>query len=626
MTDETNKNADAHESIAAMIEAGADDLSFPVAAPAPPSGEGEKIETLASAMGDDPPNEWDGSTDRTPGDVPEIDKPTLEYCAMLDHSDTDNGQRLRSYFGNDLLVLQQDGAAGGDYLAWTGTHWDIGGGAALASKLAQRVGEIIKAEVDFIAASEDEPAILDASERARKDLKAALAELPAKEKDWTDAQRGNVETIEAQIEAGKAVRAAIAQRKRDRRRHAVTSKNAAKIDAMLRCAAPHLRTAPAAFNPNALMLATQTHTITFRKVPDLECPDPDAKRMKWEAHAVEGHSRADMITALLPVRYDPEATGEKWNAFLDRFLPLTPCISTTATKRRTVQQFCGAGLLGVVLQYLMFHYGLGANGKSVFLETLMRVLGSSFAVSLPPETLVGGGDRNAGGAAPDIMRLFGKRMLRVPELPVGKPLQEDLVKRITGGEEITARTLFKGYVDFQNVAKPHMSGNGFPKIEGNDNGIWRRMLVVHWDQTIAEIDQRPFEQIVRELASERSAILNWLIAGACDFLDNGLVIAPEIKAATQEYRDEMDSVGMFIRDCVEEAPGQTVQARAMYDAYLSWCKANAKREVFETKFGTVMKSKFKRDDTKRVRVYLDVRLHDVPTVSNEPPHAADEEV
>lgn len=621
MTDNDSDIPSPHDAIADMVESGS---SFgPGPDPSPPSG-GEFGATLASeGEGDDGDFDgWDGASDQTPGDVPQIDKPTLEYCATLDHSDTDNAKRLIAYFGHDLMVLQQDGAAGGDYLAWAGTHWDIGGGAALAAKLGQRVGEIIKAEVDFIAATDDESALIERGQESKKRLPGLVAELPSDRKKWTDAQRAECDALLHAIEAMKEVKASISKRKAARRKHAVSTKNKAKIVAMLDCAAPHLRTAPDDFNPDPLKVATLTHTLVLQKVRDLECPDPEVERFKWDVVAVKGHERGDMITGVVPVAYDPDARSEKWDTFLDRFMPLP----ANADKRRTLQQYCGLGLLGVVLQYVMYHYGLGANGKSVFLETLMRVLGPSFAVSLPPETLVGGGDRNAGGAAPDIMRLFGKRMLRVPELPPGKPLQEDLVKRITGGEEITARTLFKGYVDFQNVAKPHMSGNGFPRIDGTDNGIWRRMLVVHWDQTIAQEEQRPFEEVVSELVDDGPAILNWMLKGAVDFMNNGLVIAPEIKLATQEYRDEMDSVGQFCRDCVEVAPGKSVQARAMYDAYVRWCRASAKKEVFETKFGSVMKTRFTRDDSKRVRVYLDVHLHDVPVVSSdeEPPHAADE--
>jgi putative DNA primase/helicase len=243
-------------------------------------------------------------------------------------------------------------------------------------------------------------------------------------------------------------------------------------------------------------------------------------------------------------------------------------------------------------------------------------LGSDFAVSLPPETLIGKTDRGAGQASPDIMRLFGKRMLRVPEVPADKPLQEALIKQITGGERITARSLFKGYVDFTNMAKPHMSGNGFPKIDGTDNGIWRRILVMHWTETIAPADQRNLEDVVTDLLQEAPGILNWLIDGALDFLNNGFYVAPEVRAATQDYRDEMDSIGQFARDCIERCPGESVTARTLYNAYRDWAHANAKNPVFETKFGRVMKTLYDRQDG-RVRRYLDIKLHDVPAINPE---------
>jgi putative DNA primase/helicase len=44
--------------------------------------------------------------------------------------------------------------------------------------------------------------------------------------------------------------------------------------------------------------------------------------------------------------------------------------------------------------------------------------------------------------------------------------------------------------------------------------------------------------------------------------------------------------------------------------------------MFETRFGLTMKKKLKRDDTKRVRVYVDVALHDVPESPSHPHGAA----
>ena len=81
------------------------------------------------------------------------------------------------------------------------------------------------------------------------------------------------------------------------------------------------------------------------------------------------------------------------------------------------------------------------------------------------------------------------------------------------------------------------------------------------------------------------------IEGALTYLRDGLVTPAEVKAATQEYRDEMDKVGPFIAACVEPADNEHVKARTMYQAYESWALANGEKPVFETRFGKEAKKK-----------------------------------
>jgi putative DNA primase/helicase len=609
---------DASESIAQLIEGGP-------SAPQPPEGMVAAGETLAggidgeSDIPDDAMPSDDGRAHSNSESTPQDDAPTLAFCARLDQSDTDNGMRLRTYFGHDMIVMEQYGhpRGGGDFLVWTGTHWDMNSGTARAYKLAQRVGGLIAREADHLAVTRADLDAIEDGKQASRDVNALSAKT-----ERTDEENARLKALRNTIARAEQVVTAISARRQARRKFGVSSKNMSRINNMLDTAAPHMRRAIETFNSDPLLVATLTHTLRFKRRHSDECPDAECQghcgRWQWFCEAIEAHSRDDLVTALVPVAYDKNAKGERWPAFLERFMP----IERFRDKRRTLQQFCGAGLTGHVLQYVMYHYGFGANGKSVFLETLMRVLGDSFAVSLPPESLTGKGDRNAGQAAPDLMRLFGKRMLRVPELKPGIPLQEDLIKRITGGELITARTLFKGYVDFQNKAKPHMSGNGYPTIDGTDHGIWRRMLVMHWTETIAREEQRNFEDVVSELVAEGPAILNWMIEGALDYLNNAFFIAEAVSVATEEYRDEMDPVGQFTRDHVVKAPGQTVQASVMYEAYKAWCALNGKWPATLTKFGRVMKTRFDRDDGARIRVYRDVKLVDPPKLNSK--HHGDE--
>jgi putative DNA primase/helicase len=524
---------------------------------------------------------------------------TLAECAKLDHSDTDNGKRLIAYFGHDLTVRAESEVAGGSFLVWAGTHWDIDGGAAGASTKAQLVGPLIVREAEFLQPTPLEADAIRAADKARAELRDAV--LLGEERE---------EQIKEMIAAGKKARAALATRKTNRRKFGVSSKNNGRIEAMKTCAAPHLRRPIEAFNAHQLMVATRTHTLKFVRRADPECPDPDAERFVAAVEATEGHDRDHLLTSVIPCDYIPSARPKRWLAFVERFLPV-------AETRRTVQQFTGLGITGLPIQRFMLHHGTGANGKSVFLEVITRLLGPSLAIGLPVESITGNATKSGSQAAPDIARLFGKRMVRVLELPQSSPLSVDVVKKLTGGEAIPVRTLFKGFFEFQPVCKPHFSTNGQPTVDDASNGIWRRMTPVEWPVTLAENEQRDFEEVVREMLAEGPAILNWLIEGVLDYLANGFVVSEGIRAGVQSYRDDMDPTGPFVRDCVANVPGAFVQAKTMYEAYVAWSVDASRKPVTNTKFGLLMKHKVKRDDTKRQHRYVDVELHDVPELTEE---------
>lgn len=584
--------------------------SFSPASPAPPLGEeGGENETLANDDGgdDDPPDNSD------------VSEETFRYCAELDQSDVDNGKRLLAYFGRDLLVRQEDDVEAGQILAWTGTHWDLSGGAALAHLIGQKVGNLIKLEAEYIDFYPAEARAVAAGEAAAKELKTI-------ESDSDDA-RARIEALTELVLAAKKTRASRSRRRADRRKWGVSTKNAGRISNMIKCAAPHLRRPPDAFNADPLKVATLTHTLTFVPIRDDENPEPDGDRplvdrasgrVQYRLEARRGHDRDDMLTAVIPYAYDPKATCPDFNVFLDLFQP-------EPEKRRTVQSFAGMSLTAQPVQRVMLHTGTGGNGKSVFLEVLARVFGDGLAVGLPSESVSGQVQNNPSAPTPDIARCYAKRYLRIAELPKDAPLKADTIKKLTGGERWPVRTMYKGYFEFKPTAKPHMSGNDEPKFDGADGGMRRRLVIVKWSVTLPEEKHRDFEEVVSEIVSGGSGILNWLIAGALDFLNSGLMISDDVAATTAAHFSEMDPCQQFIDAHVRaDVGGPGVPARDMYQGFLRFVEANGMAKMHETRFGRTMKKKLNRDDSKRVHVYTDVALHDVPQSVDQhgpPPHS-----
>jgi putative DNA primase/helicase len=199
-----------------------------------------------------------------------------------------------------------------------------------------------------------------------------------------------------------------------------------------------------------------------------------------------------------------------------------------------------------------------------------------------------------------------------------------------------ARHNFGNFFQFYPVFKLSLSGNHKPEIGGVDHAIWRRMRYVVWPVTIADNERREFDDVIAELWEERAGILNWLIEGALHYLSAGLAPPQEIIDATAGYREDMDPIGGFVRDCVsmvatiDGTESAAVAAREMYLAFEAWCIANSVRSWKEKSFATAMSQKgFVKDRRNNVRRYIGVALHDVPAKPprrDEPPHPADEEI
>ena len=157
------------------------------------------------------------------------------------------------------------------------------------------------------------------------------------------------------------------------------------------------------------------------------------------------HDPTDRLTKLTDIDYDPAAQCPLWLVFLEWALP-------DAEVRVFMQRFVGYSLTGDVSeQFFTFLFGGGNNGKSVFSETVMRLLGE-YCVKMSHETITDK-KRRAGGATEDIARLQGKRLFVVNEWPDNVALNEEMVKDMTGEDTLTARFLYKGSFDFHSEGK-----------------------------------------------------------------------------------------------------------------------------------------------------------------------------
>ncbi len=286
---------------------------------------------------------------------------------------------------------------------------------------------------------------------------------------------------------------------------------------------------------------------------------------------LRAHQRKDLITKLIPVPYYPEPSCPKWDAFLNRIM------GGDQELIKFLQKAVGYALTGDTREQVFFiFYGTGANGKTTFLVTIQSLLGD-YARQTPTDTLL----TKRGNTIPnDVARLKGARFVNAAEAESGKQLAEGLVKQLTGGDKMSARFLYAEYFDFDPTFKIFLAVNHKPTIRGSDHAIWRRIRLVPFNVTIPPEEQD--KTLVEKLKSELPGILRWAVEGCRRWKKEGLGIPDSVKAATGEYRKEMDIIGDFIAECCEEAPDAKTPFKDLYERYWSRC-LQIQEEPIDTK-------------------------------------------
>lgn len=293
--------------------------------------------------------------------------------------------------------------------------------------------------------------------------------------------------------------------------------------------------------------------------------------------------RKDLITKCAGTAYNASATCPTWEEFL---------VTVTGGDKeliRFLQQAIGYSLTGMTTeQCMIFLYGLGCNGKTTYVETIAALLGS-YAQGAP-ESLFAKDPRGGIEATNDMAKLCGSRFAYGVELEEGTAMAESKVKRLTGGDSITARQLYKDYFTFNPTHTLWISGNHKPRIKGTDLGIWRRIRLVPFGVQISE--EQKDGTLPEQLRGELAGILNWAIAGCLVWQEHGLIAPSVVRNATAEYRGEEDLLGQFLKERTQECPGVQVPKKALYEQYCRWCQEEGiKTPLTKHKLGAKLKER-----------------------------------
>ncbi|MFD8318899.1 phage/plasmid primase, P4 family [Kitasatospora purpeofusca] len=290
------------------------------------------------------------------------------------------------------------------------------------------------------------------------------------------------------------------------------------------------------------------------------------------------HAAADMLTKALPWNYNPEAKCPRWLRFMGEIFPTEPLMPDY------MRRLTGYGITGSTAeQCFAVLIGRGANGKSVFLDTLTYVFGD-LSETTRFETF-----EDRGNSIPaDLAALRGSRMVMASEGEAGKPMSESVLKRATGSDKLTARFMRENFFTYQPTFLLWLASNHTPAFRSQDEGLWRRVKLIKFDRYFA-----PHERdhgIFATLREEAEGIAAWAVRGAIEWHRAGLGEPDCIVAATKNFKETSDALAEFFPDVMVKTEDEKdrVLLQDAYNAYRDWVEASGERAWTKRGFAAAM--------------------------------------
>ncbi|MCI0155749.1 hypothetical protein KNO15_03450 [Leifsonia shinshuensis] len=276
---------------------------------------------------------------------------------------------------------------------------------------------------------------------------------------------------------------------------------------------------------------------------------------------------AEKITRITRAKFDPHASSDLWDTFLQTSVP-------DESLRSYLQRTLGLGLIGEQIQHtLPIFTEVGRNGKGVLYQAEHCALGSYSHIAPSSLFELTKGDPNKPNGA--MLDLRGVRVAWLSETDKGARFDPALMKRLTGGDAITGRYLYKGHsITFAPSHTAVLITNHPPQLPADDPALWARTRVCRFDVVIPPEKQDP--HLLRKLKAQSSAdaILLWTLQGLAEYEAAGLGEPQVVEAATGAYMGSQDTVIRFIEAmCTDAEDGNGAGSTELHNAYRDWCSA-----------------------------------------------------
>jgi P4 family phage/plasmid primase-like protien len=314
----------------------------------------------------------------------------------------------------------------------------------------------------------------------------------------------------------------------------------------------------------------------------------------WELNTPGGV--VDLQTGLVsphdPAKLHTKITAAALTGDCPQFMKILTRAQPNEEIRKYVQRVFGYGMTGSSRDHaLSFWYGSGRNGKGTIAHAFRHAMGD-YGLEVGSELFMEShNDRHP----TEIAVLRGARFIAASEIDTGRKWNEARLKRLTGGDPISARYIGKDLFEFEPTHTLVIVGNQKPGLRSVDEAMRARMHLVDFAVTVP-VEERDLA-LPEKLKAEYGGILAWALIGCREWQKTGLKPPAEVLAATSEYLDGEDSIANWISECC--LTEGVISLSAAHKSYRDWCEKNAAPTLGRNTFGDQLEThgyKRPRDD------------------------------
>lgn len=311
---------------------------------------------------------------------------------------------------------------------------------------------------------------------------------------------------------------------------------------------------------------------------------------------IRKHCASDFLTRMTAVA--PGGNCPVWLNFLKRVT------AGDDDLQRFLQRKAGYALTGLIREHaLFFLYGLGANGKSVYLNTLAGIMGEYHRTAAIETFTASTIDRHP----TDLAGLRGARLVTAIETEEGRRWAESRIKSLTGGDKIAARFMRQDYFEFTPQFKLVIAGNHKPGLRSVDEAIRRRFNLIPFTVQIPPAERD--EALTEKLQTEWSGILAWMIEGCLDWQREGLVPPATVRAATAEYLEAEDALTSWIDEKCDRSPQARETSTDLFLSWKNWADAAGEPSGSQKRFSQKLEERgFDKIKDRNGRSFVGLRL------------------